>query len=345
LTDRSPQQAGLRETEAPALTVDASPGFRFFGIVGTWMEEDIIAASVANAFHQGCEQVFVVDNASPDQTVQAAVSAGATIAHCFRTESYDEPARIALMNEVMHAVTEQADAEHAWWLWFDADEFAHGPTGQPLMRYLASLDGRYRVVGARYFHHFPTHAPYCLPTYHPIEFQPLCYEQHSNQVQCSHRKHPLVRLDRGRPVVTMGEGFHRYDCAEPLLEPSASAAFIHHFPFRAPDATHRRMLALCGARADHTSRIQRQDHHELTRYGAPSHASQRFALCDAVYAGQWDVVTRAMPGRHSYEIVLRSWTDMRDGSDLDVWYSTSELRQATLAWHAREQPSGPVATR
>jgi hypothetical protein len=317
----------------------AIPGFRFFGLVGTWMEEDVIGASVRNAFHQGCEKVFVVDNASPDQTIKAAVRSGASVAHSYRTDSYDEPVRIALMNTVMQAVTEREGAAHTWWLWFDADEFPHGPGGRPLRQYLAALDARYRVVGARYFHHFPSDPPCCLPGHHPIEFQPLCYEQRSNQPACSHRKHPLIRLDRGGPPVTMGEGFHRCDSAEPLIEASSSV-FIHHFPFRAPEATRRRMVALCGGSGDaDPSRILQQDRHEIAHYGAPSHSSQRFALYDAVYAGQWDVVVQAMPGRHADEVVLQSWPERFHEWDVDVWYSRSELVDATLRWQAETRTS------
>ena len=125
------------------------PGFSFFGIVGTWMEEDIIEASIMNAFHQGCQKVFLVDNCSSDQTVRNALASGATLAHSYRTNSYDEPLRIALMNAVMEDVTEREGGMHTWWLWFDADEFPHGPGGKPLGQYLASLDTRYRVVGTR----------------------------------------------------------------------------------------------------------------------------------------------------------------------------------------------------
>ena len=142
---------------------------RLFGVVGAWMEEDVIGASVANAFHQGCEEVFLVDNDSPDRTVEVAVSSGATFARSFRTECYDERARIALMNETMHAVTERAGADRTWWLWFDADEFPHGPRGQPLARCLATLEDGCRVVGARIFHHFPTRAPHCAAGLHPLE--------------------------------------------------------------------------------------------------------------------------------------------------------------------------------
>ncbi|MGH8932060.1 MAG: glycosyltransferase family 2 protein [Egibacteraceae bacterium] len=302
------------------------PEFRFFGIVGAWMEEDIISASVANAFHQGCEKVFLVDNCSFDQTVKNAVSNGATLAHSYRTDSYDEPLRIALMNAVMREVTEQEGAAYTWWLWFDADEFPHGPEGRPLRQYLASLDARYRAVGARYFHHFPTNSPHYLPPYHPIHFQPLCYEQRMGG--CGHRKHPLIRLDRDRPPVTMAEGFHRFDSSEVLFEPS-SPAFIHHFPFRAREVTWRRMRTLCGTNGTDTSRIKKQDRHEITHYGAPSHSSQRFALFEAVYAGNWNMVTRAMPGRHFYDVILRAWTDTFDEWEVDVWYSKDELLEAT----------------
>jgi glycosyltransferase involved in cell wall biosynthesis len=299
-------------------------GVRFFGIVGAWMEEDVIGASVANAFHQGCEQVFLVDNASPDETVQVALASGATLARSFQTDAYDELARIAAMNATMRDVTEQEGAERTWWLWFDADEFPHGPRGQRLVRYLASLDAECRVVGARYFHHFPSRSPYCLAHCHPIEFQPLCYEQRSNQARCSHRKHPLVRLDRGAPTVTMGEGFHGYDLLDTLTE-APSSAFIHHFPFRAPEVTLRRMTALCGAAETGASRIASQDRHEVTAFGARSHASQRFALYDAVYGGRWEEVVRAMPGRHAYAVVLAPW---RQEWDVDVWYSKAELERA-----------------
>jgi glycosyltransferase involved in cell wall biosynthesis len=319
---------------------------RLFGIVGAWMEEDVIGASVANAFHQGCEQVFLVDNDSPDRTVEVALAAGATLARSFQTAAYDERARIAAMNETMHAVTEREGAEHAWWLWFDADEFPHGPRGEPLARWLSSLDDACRVVGARYFHHFPTQPPHFVEGCHPLELQPLCYEQRSNQSRCSHRKHPLVRLDRGAPTMTMGEGFHGYDLLDTLREAPWSA-FIHHFPFREREITLRRMTALCDAGEAGASRIAPQDRHELTAFGARSHASQRFALCDAVYGGRWEEVVRALPGRHSYEIVLADWA--REW-DVDVWYRGDELARAVARARAvvgdgtrtRSPASGPA---
>jgi hypothetical protein len=321
----------IRMVELPAPTRPLT-GFRFFGIVGTWMEEDIISASVSNAFHQGCEKVFLVDNCSSDQTVENAVSSGATLAHSYRTESFDERLRIELMNTIMQEVTEREGAAYTWWLWFDADEFPHGPEGDPLKSYLALLDARYRVVGARYFHHFPSSLPHYLPPYHPIHFQPLCYYEQYRMGACSHRKHPLIRIDRDRPPVIMHEGFHRCDSSEVLLEPS-SPAFIHHFPFRAHEVTLRRMIALCGADGTNTSRIQRQDSYEIACYGEPSHSSQRFALFEVVYSGNWDLVAQeTSTGPYSHEVKLQAWTDTFSGWEVDVWYSKEELLEAVRRW-------------
>jgi Glycosyl transferase family 2 len=328
--DRERASRAIRMVELVSPT-HSLPGFNFFGIVGAWMEEDIIKASIMNAFHQGCQKVFLVDNSSSDRTVQNALAVGATLAHSYKTNSYDEPLRIALMNAVMEEVTEREGGTHTWWLWFDADEFPHGPDGKPLSQYLASLDARYRVVGMRYFHHFPFEHPHYVPSYHPIQFQPLCYEQRKGA--CGHRKHPLIRLDRGRPPIRMYEGFHRCDSSEVLFEPS-TPAFIHHFPFRRKDVTRRRMMTLCGVDGTGISRIEQQDHHEIAHYGNPSHSSQRFALFDAVYAGEWDIVAQKMPGRDSNDVILQSWADKFHDWEVDVWYSRSELMEEMQRWQA-----------
>lgn len=328
--EREKESRAIRMVDLLAPTRALSE-FRLFGIVGTWMEEDIIGASVKNAFHQGCEKVFLVDNNSSDQTIVNALSSGATLAHSYRTDSYNEPLRIGLMNAVMEDVTEREGLAHTWWLWFDADEFPHGPDGKPLRQYLALLDARYRSVGARYFHHFPVDPPHYITPYHPIHFQPLCYEQRKGS--CGHRKHPLIRLDRDRPPVRMHEGFHRYDSSEILFEP-CRPIFVHHFPYRMREVTDRRMMTLCGTDGAATSRIQEQDRHEIARYGAPSHSSQRFALLDAVYSGKWDLVVKSMPGRCSNDVILHSWTDVFGDLEVDVWYSKQDLLEATRGWEA-----------
>ncbi len=75
---------------------DVLTDFRFFAVLGTWMEDDVVEATVKNALAQGVERVFVVDNASTDATVERAVAAGAVLAECYSTEVYEERVRILL---------------------------------------------------------------------------------------------------------------------------------------------------------------------------------------------------------------------------------------------------------
>ena len=46
--------------------------FRLFAVIKSWMDEDIIEATVRNAFVQGADAVFLVDNASTDATLARA---------------------------------------------------------------------------------------------------------------------------------------------------------------------------------------------------------------------------------------------------------------------------------
>jgi glycosyltransferase involved in cell wall biosynthesis len=113
------------------------------------MEEDVIEATVRNAFTQGCERVFLVDNESPDGTVETAIAAGAELAESFTTARHDEHLRIRLMNDAVWRISVAEAADHVWWLWLDADEFPHGPRGLTIRDYLATLDRSFRIVGAR----------------------------------------------------------------------------------------------------------------------------------------------------------------------------------------------------
>ena len=113
------------------------------------MEADVIGATVANAFAQGCDRVYLVDNDSADATVAEAVSAGAQ----FRGVVLDREVRRTPSSRHHEprgrGRVADSGAEHVWWLWLDADEFPHGPGGLTVREYLATLDRRYRIVGGR----------------------------------------------------------------------------------------------------------------------------------------------------------------------------------------------------
>jgi hypothetical protein len=268
------------EAEEQPATPEPIDEFRLFGIIGSWMEADVIAATVANAFTQGCERVFLVDNDSPDDTVAQAIAAGAEFACRFSSPQYDEVLRLKIMNHVVETVSEEDGSDHIWWLWLDADEFPHAPRGATIRQFLEPLDRRFRIVGGRVINHFPSGSPAYVPGYHPLDFQPLCEEHRQVICSLSHRKHPLQRYDKHGPLIVCDRGFHRATSAErPLREPM-TAVYVHHFPYREPDATRRRLAALCGIDESGVARARSDD--DATDAMIP-----RFQTLDAVYSGDW----------------------------------------------------------
>src|SRR3954453_316622 len=113
----SPWVAAEPEPADPVPITD----LKLFAIIGAWMEEDVIAATVSNAIEQGCERVYLVDNDSTDGTRREAEAAGATVAEVFSTTEYDEALRLRIMNRVVSDVSSAEPTDHIWWLWLDAD--------------------------------------------------------------------------------------------------------------------------------------------------------------------------------------------------------------------------------
>jgi hypothetical protein len=290
--------------------------FRLFAIVGAWMEEDVIAATVANALTQGCERVYLVDNASPDETVREAVAAGAIHAATFWTPHYDEVLRLKVMNHIVQNVSAECGAEHVWWLWIDADEFPHAPGGATVRDFLDTLDRRFRIVGGRFINHFPNGEPAYRRGYHPLDFQPLCEEHREPICALGHRKHPLQRFDRAGPPIVADRGFHRASSAErPLREPN-DAVYIHHFPYREENVTRRRLAALCAA--DDGGNVRARTGDDATDGMLP-----RFQTLDAVYAHDWSRVRNyRADGRFAVANPM-PWTSLVPAADAEFrrWYT------------------------
>lgn len=280
---------------------DVIPRVRLFGVLGTWMEADVVADSIGNAFAQGCERVYLVDNGSWDATVERAVRHGAVLARSFETDHYDEHLRLRHMNDVVTEVSAQESDEELWWLFLDADEFSHGPAGLSLVDYVRTLDRKFRVVGARYFNHYPSGAPQHVPGRHLLEVQPLCEELSHPMCPSGHRKHPLQRVDKAGPVIRCGRGFHLAECSVPLFEPD-QPIFLHHFPFRDEQFTRSRLSLLWEKDQDGASRAIASD-------DATGHMLPRFRSLDAVYTQDWANVEHFMPSRPRHGVELRRWED------------------------------------
>jgi hypothetical protein len=299
------------------------PHFPMFAVMGTWLEADVIAATIRNAVTQGCARVYLVDNDSPDDTVDVACREGAILARTFKTEQHQEVLLRRHMNEVVAEVSAAERADHIWWLFLDADEFSHGPFGMTLRDYLSTLDERFRVVGTRFFDHYPSGSPQYLTGRHPIDFQPLCEELAFPMCPSRHRKHPLLRYDRHGVPIECGRGLHHAHCSEPLYEPS-QPAFLHHFPFRDEVLTRRRLGALW-----------RKDHRGIARGGESDdciHMLTRFRSLDAVYEQDWAKVENFVALDPMYlrldspppasGVILKHWSDSveREHQHLLRWY-------------------------
>jgi Glycosyl transferase family 2 len=307
--------------------------FRLFAIVGTWMEADVIEATVKNAFTQGCERVFLVDNESPDDTVEKAVAAGAELVCSFSEERFDIELFYERMNELVSRISLADGSEHIWWLWLDADEFPHGPRGLTVRDYLATLDRSFRIVGARFMNHYPGDEPHYVSGFHPLDFQPLCEELSTRTCWQWHRKHPLQRFDRGGPEIRSDIGFHRaFSDERPLLEPT-DPIFVHHFPFRRKEVTFRRLEALFAKSAGSAVRVDPQDPlHE--------HIAVRRRSAEAVYAQDWRKVEMTLvAGCRRPRVEPHPWTELVAPEHVAVkrWYSTERV-----AGGVEQVPSGLV---
>jgi hypothetical protein len=273
-----PGHIGREDNPAHPLRLD---DFRLFAVIKSWMDEDIIEATVRNAMAQGADAVYLVDNASTDATVSNAEASGAFIGEIYQTEAFDGRLAQPLVNAVVARESLRSGADHVWWMLLDSDEFPEGPSGTTVREYLANLDRRFRLVGATFLNHLPDGKPEYVPGFHPLDFQPLHYTfEPLNNPPCSlgHWKHPLQRFDRHGQFLLSNEGAHTAFSSEQLVEPTAGIV-IHHFQYRDEAFTRAKLQLMESA--------GREVLHESA--GWRSFARRRQSL-DAVYSQRWDEV-------------------------------------------------------
>lgn len=316
------RQAAIRHKPNPPRP-ELLPEFKLFAVLGTWMEEDIVEATVRNAFVQGCDAVYLVDNHSTDATVERAVAAGATLAESFETKSYNERVRILLMNAAVARMSLRSGSAHVWWLWLDADEFPEGPDGKTVRDYLSGLDASFRLVGSTYFNHFPKERPGYITGFHPLDFQPDCERFSWRQTSfcgSGHWKHPLQRFDAEGSFLTASGGFHTATTRPhtALFEPEGGIV-THHIQYREESFTRKRLERLTGS----TSRNAMND--SLGNTGI----RKRFESLEAVYAQRWDKVDNQGLRGTELGVQLRPWPHM---DLLRRWYDISEVDAAKADW-------------
>jgi glycosyltransferase involved in cell wall biosynthesis len=294
-----------------------------FAVLGTYNEEDVIEATVASAFAQGVERVYLVDNASTDDTVARAVRAGAELAEVFRTTRIQESVRVLIMNWVVWRVSSQEPRDHVWWLWLDADEFPQGPDQLTIKQYLDGLDRRFRVAGANYYQHFPHEKPEYISGFHPLEFQPLCepyWQPPFPKCGIGHYKHPLQRFDRDAPFIEASVGFHTCLANDrvPLVEPIGGIV-THHFQYRDESVTRRRLAEVFGAASGRAEQSLRRNW---------PNGRRRFETVDAVYEQRWKDVDNQRRIRGNTGVELRPWSEFTSQPAPRRWYSEQDLDDA-----------------
>lgn len=274
--------------------------FRLYGICCAFTEEDIIEASVLNAFAQGCERVFLIDHASPDRTVQRAIDVGAEHVADMHAHTPFEEGRLNTVNDLVRDISEDEPGDPIWWLHFDADEFPRGPLHMTVRDYLCTLDARYRVVGSTFVNHYPTDAPANVRAKHPIELQPFCERELFSYCSARHFKHPLQRYDFDAPGIRQCNGLHRPEPSPhaPWAEPRRGIV-THHFQFRNEAETRRRMGLVL----------------ERKSKGGQQPIEQRADCLDAVYSGAWSDVRLRRTRLGNRPVRLRHWQDLEPGLD------------------------------
>lgn len=248
-------------------------------IICTWNEEDIIAACVANAKAQGCERVFILDNASTDRTVQQAIRAGAVYQATFKTDEFDETQKTVYLNKCVTSINEQLPDETAWWLYLDADEFPDCDNGKTIRETLYELPPDARAVGSYVCNHLPTHAPYCVPGMHPADFMPLG--------RCEKDKiwkFNLLRHDKGKPPIYSRSGAHTYNGNGAEIVEAEQRLLTHHFNYRRPEVTRKRLEALILPGANGKSRVAWYDRMSKVEGRERSHYHERLEQMERVYA-------------------------------------------------------------
>ena len=230
--------------------------FSLYAVLFTWYEEDIIEACVKNLFAEGVDRVFLIDNGSPDKTVELAVQAGALHVETVVSDRFNEEIKCGSVFTLTRRILSEERDERSWWLFCDADEFPTSPGQGTLRGYLAGLDDAIRVVGGHSIVHYPIEQPYYLCGFHPAEFQFRATPHDSPGLFCSliHDKHNLIRFDNGAFDVTIHGGYHRFTSDTVLYEPRYGLC-IHHCQLRNKEHSLKRLKALVNIDEEGCSRL------------------------------------------------------------------------------------------
>ena len=289
-------------------------------IICVWNEEDIIASCVANAFAQGCDRVFILDNASTDTTVQQAIGAGAVYHATFKTDEFDETQKTVYLNKCVLGINEQLPDERNRWLYTDADEFPDFDTGKTIKETLREMPPEVRAVGGYACDHIPTHEPYYVPGLHPADCMPVGTPDKEKPW-----KFNLLRHDKDKPPMYSRSGSHTYNSNGGEVVEAQERFLIHHFRYRRPEVTKARLKALVSPNAEGKRRVDWYDRMSVIDGKERSQYHDRPEQMDRMYIKNkyGNLKTEALP--YNFSKIVR-WYD-----PLSITITSSALNETELA--------------
>lgn len=292
----------IRPTEMQ-VDIQGNPA-KLIAVISSWNDADIIGESVKNCFDQGCSQVFLLDNASEDDSVAVAEAAGATVAEVYETDVYDDDLRIRKMNDIAEYAINGHD--NAWILSLDADEFVHGFGRRTILESLAILPNSIRTVGSFCVDLYPVGDSQFVPGCHPGKSMTHGVFRRSNFCDRWHWKHVAIRY-LGEFDVAQTRGNHMPAAAggvREIYEPTGMHLPILHCPYRTKEKAHWRLELLCGGGNKRRSKLD----DDVTSSGG---AIRRLKHLDNVFSGYWDRVElphcEMMYGRKITGIIPYPW--------------------------------------
>jgi glycosyltransferase involved in cell wall biosynthesis len=247
--------------------------FALYAVLFTWYEEDIIGACVKNLLAEGADRVFLIDNGSPDATIERAVQSGAVHIDTIFSERFSESVKCGNVFAFVRKMLQDDPHERVWWLFCDADEFPTSPDNGTIRAYLEQLDDRVRVVGGHFINHYPVENPHYCSGFHPAEFQ-FRASQNSDDaaLYCTlvHDKYNLIRFDNSEFDVHIHGGYHRFESCQELYE-IPHGLYIHHFQYRNKTHTLKRLNMLVNTDENGCSRLGNSVYNQKIMHGIPMH--------------------------------------------------------------------------
>lgn len=280
-----------------------------YGLCQAWNEDDVIYATVRNLFLQGADEVFVIDDASDDDTPVEARAAGATVIGDASDGTFDEVRRTRRIAEVIEERSAAADRD-VWWIMVDADEFPRGPGARTIRDLALALPPSVDTIGSRVLEHYPSGRSEPRRRHHPLDELPLAHWHVNPACPAGHWKHQMMRVrEPGELRFMMGRHTIAAPAAgKPVVE-SRESLLMHHFPLRARWRTEERF---------------RTANSPAGRYGGSGNEFRirrvetrlrTLALC---YAEEYESLPVMYPGERRFGVEVRDWRGLVGARERDV---------------------------